>query len=162
MSTDDRFIKRCIELAHDAYQKGDSPFGALVARGDEIIVESTNGITLQNDITAHAEILAIRQTQKIIGHSDLTKYVLYSSCEPCPMCSFMIREAKFRKVVFSLRSPSMGGLSKWKILTDPELEHFPPFFSRVPEIIAGLYEAEMITYYNSIGWQKFYKMAVIY
>ena len=157
MNTDDRLIKRSIALAQEAFQHGDSPFGALVARGDDIIVESTNDIKLQNDITAHAEILAIRQTQKIIGHSDLSEFTLYSSSEPCPMCSFMIREAKFRKVVFSLRSPYYGGLSKWNILTDPELEQFPPYFSGVPEIIAGLHEPEMIQYYDSIGWSEFYK-----
>lgn len=162
MNTDSDFIIRCIELARDAYQKGDSPFGALVVKGGKIIVESTNGMKIQNDITAHAEIIAIRKTQKITGHSDLSEYILYSSCEPCPMCSFMIREAKFRKVVFSLRSPYMGGLSKWNILTDPGLEQFPPYFSSVPEIHAGLHESEMIQYYDSIGWSKFHKkMGVI-
>ena len=162
MSTDNRFIKRCIDLAHEAFQKGDSPFGALVARGDKIIVEATNSIVTQNDITAHAEIIAIRQTQKIIEHSDLSKFVLYSSCEPCPMCSFMIREAKFRKVVFSLRSPSMGGLSKWNILQDADLEHFPPYFSKIPKIISGINETEMTMYYDAIGWDKYYKKVVAF
>lgn len=160
MNTDSHFINRCIELAREAFQKGDSPFGALVAQGDQIIVEATNGIIIQNDITAHAEIIAIRQTQKIIGHSDLSEFVLYSSCEPCPMCSFMIREAKFRRVVFSLRSPSMGGLSKWKILQDTALEHFTPYFSQIPEIISGVNETEMIKFYDMIGWNKFYKKDV--
>lgn len=157
MNTDDRLIKRCIELARQAYQEGDSPFGALVADGDDIIVEATNSITINNDITAHAEIIAIRKTQKIVGHSDLSHYVLYSSCEPCPMCAFMIREAKFHKVVFSLRSPSMGGHSKWKILTDAQLQYDTPYFSQIPEIKSGLRESDMIKFYDSIGWDSFYK-----
>lgn len=160
MDTDDRLIKRCIELARQAHQKGDSPFGALVARADDILVEATNSITINNDITAHAEIIAIRKTQKIVGHSDLSKYVLYSSCEPCPMCAFMIREAKFHKVVFSLRSPSMGGHSKWNILTDPQLQHFKPFFAQIPVIKSGLRESDMIQYYDSIGWDNFYKPVI--
>lgn len=157
MTTEERLIQRCAELARQAYLNGDSPFGALVAQGDNIIIETTNAIKIGNDITAHAEILAIRKTQKLIGHSDLSAFELYSSSEPCPMCSFMIREAKFHKVVFSLRSPSMGGFSKWNILNDPSLQHFPPFFSRPPQIISGLLEHDMVAFYDAIGWGKFYK-----
>ena len=73
------------------------------------------------------------------------------------MCSFMIREAKFRKVVFSLPSPNMGGLSKWNILKDKGLEHFAPFFAKPPKVIGGVLEDEMKKLADAIGWSLMYK-----
>ena len=58
------------------------------------------------------------------------------------MCSFMIREYRIKKVVFSVLSPLMGGYSKWKILQDDELAKMPDFFGKPPEVIAGVLEHE--------------------
>jgi tRNA(adenine34) deaminase len=54
----------------------------------------------------------------------------------------MIREYKIKKVVFALPSPFMGGFSKWNILQDDELAEFPPFFSKPPEVVSSVLEAE--------------------
>ena len=151
---DKEYIKRCIIISKESLQRGDHPFGSIITKESKMIAQSLNNS--KKDISSHAEMLVLRKAAKIEG-KDLSSCTLYSNCEPCPMCSFMIREAKFRKIVFSLRSPSMGGLSKWNILTAPQLEQFPPYFSGVPEIIAGLHESEMIQYYDSIGWNEFHK-----
>ena len=68
--------------------------------------------------------------------------ILTKTHEPCPMCSFMIREHKIKKVVFALPSPFMGGHSKWNILADTELSHFSPFFASPPKVIGPILEKE--------------------
>lgn len=133
-------MQRCIELAQQSLEKGDAPFGSLVARGDELIAEGINDSVRR--VSEHAEIIALNAAHQSLGRSDLSDCTLYTSCEPCPMCSFMIREYKIGRVVFALHSPFMGGYTKWKILQDQGLEKFPPFFRTVPEIVPGFMEEE--------------------
>jgi tRNA(adenine34) deaminase len=151
MSTDELMVRRCIALAEKAVGKGDSPFGALIAKGRTIIVESENRMRQDHDITQHAEILVIRKAQKLLHTSDLSAYTLYSNCEPCPMCSFMAREAKFRKIVFAMPSRYMGGYTRWNILQDKKLAEFPPYFALPPKVISGLLEDEARKTFKRVG-----------
>jgi tRNA(adenine34) deaminase len=140
MNQDERFIRRCIELSKEALKKDGAPFGALVVKDGEIIAQAVNNS--KNKISDHAEIVALDKAHKKFGNSDLTGCVLYSNCEPCPMCSFMAREYKVSKVVFALPSPFMGGYLKWDILRDKEISQFKPFFKEPPEVISGVLEPE--------------------
>lgn len=148
---DKKHIKRCIELSQKALERGDNPFGALIANEDGVLVESENKIK-ENDVTNHAEIMVMRKAQKMLETDDLSDYTIYSNCEPCPMCAFMIRELKFKRVVFAIRSPYMGGYSKWNILEDKDLLKFKPIFTDPPEIIAGLLEEEAAEVFKRAGW----------
>jgi len=156
MTTDEHMIRRCITLAEHAVAKGDSPFGALVARGRTIIAESENRMRLGHDITQHAEILALRKAQKKLHTSNLFGYTLYSNCEPCPMCSFMAREAKFKKIVFALPSRYMGGYTRWHILQDKKIAHFRPFFRTPPIVVSGLLKDEALKIFKTLGWDKMF------
>ncbi len=146
-----KYIKRCIELSLKALERGDNPFGALIADESGVLVESINGIK-ENDVTNHAEIMAMREAQKIKKTDDFSNYTIYSNCEPCPMCAFMMRELKFKRVVFSIKSPHMGGYSKWNILEDLDLLNFEPVFSAPPEIISGILEKEAQAVFKKVGW----------
>ena len=137
---DEFFIKKCIELSEKSVENGGAPFGALIVKDIRILCDSINNA--QNKISDHAEILVLDKAHKIIGTSDLSSCILYSNCEPCPMCSFMIREYKIKKIVFSVHSYFMGGFSKWKILQDKEISKFEKFFGKPPEVIAGVLENE--------------------
>ena len=148
---DKKYIKRCIELSANALERGDNPFGALIANEDGVLAESENRIA-ENDVTNHAEIMVMRKAQKILKTDDLSGYTIYSNCEPCPMCAFMMRELKFSRVVFSIRSPHMGGYNKWNILKDKDLLKFEPVFSDPPEVVSGLMEAEAIEVFEKAGW----------
>jgi tRNA(adenine34) deaminase len=139
-SRDENFIRRCIELSKNSVKNGGAPFGALIVQNGKIIADSVNNA--QNKVSDHAEILVLDKAHKILGTSNLSSCALYSNCEPCPMCSFMIREYKIKKVVFAVPSLFMGGFSKWKILQDKELSEFEKFFGKVPEVISGLLEDE--------------------
>ena len=78
------------------------------------------------------------EAQKILRRKDLADCTLYTTVEPCAMCSFAIRETRIGRVVFAIRSPVMGGLSKWNVLRDLELSQaLPEVFGPVPEVIAG-------------------------
>ncbi len=84
---DERLMRRAIELAQsgvDAAAGG--PFGCVIARGDEIVGEGVNQVTATNDPTAHAEVVAIRDACKNLNSFQLAGCVIYTSCEPCPMC----------------------------------------------------------------------------
>lgn len=131
-------MKRCIALAQQSVDHGDAPFGSLVAKDDQLIAEGLNDSKTR--VSEHAEVIALHNAHKEVGSSNLTGYTLYTSCEPCPMCSFMIREYKITRVVYALHSPYMGGHSKWGILQDDEITQFNPFFSNPPEIVSGYLE----------------------
>lgn len=84
--TKQELMKRAIALAVDNVKNGGGPFGAVIARGGEIVAEGVNRVTAQHDPTAHAEVQAIRKACKELETFDLTGCDIYSSCEPCPMC----------------------------------------------------------------------------
>ncbi len=94
------FMKRAIELSIKNIEKGGGPFGAVIVKEDEIIAESGNSVTIDNDPTAHAEINAIRKAAKKLKNFDLSGCEIYSSCEPCPMCIGAIYWAKIDKLYF--------------------------------------------------------------
>ena len=137
---DEKFMHRCIALSQEAVNSGDAAFGSLIAIDDRLIAEGLNDY--KTKISEHAEIVALNKAHKILGTSDLSACTLYTSCEPCPMCSFMLREFKIKRVVFELPSLYVGGYSKWPILQDTEISELKPIFSNPPEVLAGFMEAE--------------------
>ncbi|MFJ4209875.1 nucleoside deaminase [Paenarthrobacter sp. NPDC089675] len=82
----DEYLERAIGLAVRNVSQGGGPFGAVVVTPDGSVHEGVNRVTRDNDPTAHAEVVAIRRAAADIGHFDLSGSVLYSSCEPCPLC----------------------------------------------------------------------------
>ena len=137
---DEEHIRKCIALSQQALDAGDAPFGSIIVRNGEIVAEAQNDYN--SKITEHAEIIALNRAHEALGTSTLADCTLYTSCEPCPMCSFMIREFKISRVVFGLQSLYMGGYSKWNILQDEELENLPPFFAAPPEVVGPVLEEE--------------------
>lgn len=139
-ATDIAHIQHCIALSEAAVQRGDAPFGSLIARGDEIISEGINNKNFR--ISEHAEIIALNLAAEKTGQRNLEGCTLYTSCEPCPMCSFMIREFHISRVVFAMHSPHMGGFNRWPILQDTRLRELGPIFGAPVEVNGGVLEAE--------------------
>lgn len=136
-------MRRCIRLSATATETGELPFACVICEGDRVIAESTNRVRQDGDVTRHAELVALSQAQKALGRTKLSGCTLYSNVEPCPMCSFPIRETRISRVVFAVSSPKMGGTSRWNILRDPEISNImPEAFGPVPEVIAGFMHAE--------------------
>jgi tRNA(Arg) A34 adenosine deaminase TadA len=99
---DASLLREAIRLAglHSASGRN-GPFGAVVARGGEVVGEGWNRVVELGDPTAHAEVLAIRDAAARSGTHELSDCVLYSSCEPCPMCLAAAYWARIPRVVFS-------------------------------------------------------------
>lgn len=153
---DTAMMERCIHLSAMAAKYGEFPFAAIVCKDGEVVVETTNQVAQNGDVTRHAELVAVSQAQKILGRKDLSDCSLYSNIEPCAMCSFPIRETRIARVIFAISSPMMGGLSKWNVLRDTELSQaMPETFGPVPEVVAGLLlrEAERVWWkWNPLIW----------
>ena len=75
-------------------------FGAVVVKGEEIVGVGINRVTANNDPTAHAEVMAIRDAAARLERFDLSDCVIYTSCEPCPMCLGAIYWARIKKVYY--------------------------------------------------------------
>ncbi|PYP90491.1 MAG: tRNA-specific adenosine deaminase [Candidatus Angelobacter sp. Gp1-AA117] len=96
------FMRRVIELSRESMNTlHGGPFGALVIKGEKIISEGTNSVTLWNDPTAHAEVVAIRRACTALNTFQLTDCDIYTSCEPCPMCLGAIYWARPRVVYYA-------------------------------------------------------------
>jgi guanine deaminase len=98
----EQFLQQAIKLAVDNATTGQGgPFGALIVKDNQVIAASSNQVTRLLDPTAHAEIMAIRLACQQLGDFQLQDCILYSSCEPCPMCLGAIYWARLAKVYFS-------------------------------------------------------------
>ncbi len=80
------FMREAIKLSAESIENGGGPFGAVITQGNQIIARGNNRVTKLNDPTAHAEVVAIRNACKELGSFQLEDCVIYTSCEPCPMC----------------------------------------------------------------------------
>lgn len=96
------YIREAIDMAAENVRSGQGgPFAALVVLDGRIIGRGVNQVTTINDPTAHAEIMAIRDACRHLGHFRLDEAVIYSSCEPCPMCLSAIYWARVRHIYFA-------------------------------------------------------------
>jgi guanine deaminase len=95
------FIRQVIEMATENVRRGGGPFAALVVREGIVIAAGVNQVTRANDPTAHAEIVAIREACRVLGHFQLTGCEVYASCEPCPMCLGALYWARPERVSFA-------------------------------------------------------------
>ncbi|MEK7256351.1 MAG: nucleoside deaminase, partial [Bacteroidota bacterium] len=97
-----KFMQQAIRLAFEGMRNGEGgPFGAVVVRNGEIIGKGNNQVAASNDPTAHAEIVAIRDACRRLGHFQLDDCILYTSCEPCPMCLGAIYWARPKQIFFA-------------------------------------------------------------
>ena len=94
------FMKKAIDLSIQNIKDSGGPFGCVIVRDNNIIAEGVNRVTFNNDPTAHAEIVAIRNACNKLNTFNLEGCELYSSCEPCPMCLSAIYWSHIDKVYF--------------------------------------------------------------
>lgn len=100
MNNDEKFMRLALEKAREGIEKGQSPFGACIVKDGKVIACEHNVVVANTDITAHAEIHAIRKACKELGTIDLSGCVIYSTCEPCPMCFAACHWARISKIIY--------------------------------------------------------------
>ena len=96
----EELMREAIRLASANVENGGGPFGAVIARGGEIIATGVNRVTANCDPTAHAEVSAIRAAAQKLGTFNLSGCDIYSSCEPCPMCLGAIYWARLDRLFY--------------------------------------------------------------
>ncbi|HJP74729.1 MAG TPA: nucleoside deaminase [Pseudonocardiaceae bacterium] len=101
MSTDQDWLRMAVDLATKNASNGGGPFGAVIVRDGQLLATGVNRVTTDNDPSAHAEIVAIRAAGRKLDNFKLAGCVLYSSCEPCPMCMATAMWARLDAVHFA-------------------------------------------------------------
>lgn len=100
--TKEDFMREAIKLSISNVDTGNGgPFGVVIVKGGKIIARGANSVLINNDPTAHAEVVAIREACKVLGSFQLEGCEMYTSCEPCPMCLGAIYWARPQKVYYA-------------------------------------------------------------
>jgi tRNA(Arg) A34 adenosine deaminase TadA len=97
---DAKFMDLAASLSSENIDNGGGPFGAVIVKDGEIIATGVNSVTRNNDPTAHAEVSAVRAACQKLGSFQLQGCIVYSSCEPCPMCLSALYWAGVKKIYF--------------------------------------------------------------
>ena len=101
MSEKNLFMMRAIELSIESAKSKGGPFGCVIVKNNKIIAEGSNKVTMNNDPTAHGEIVAIRAACQKLNTFNLSECDLYSSCEPCPMCLSAIYWSRIENIFYA-------------------------------------------------------------
>lgn len=94
------YMEQASQLSYDNIARGGGPFGAVIVKDNEVVSTGANSVTLLNDPTAHAEVLAIRAACARLKDFRLDGCIVYSSCEPCPMCLSALYWAGVKKIFY--------------------------------------------------------------
>ncbi len=105
---DTRLLLRAVEVAQRARDDGNHPFGAVLARSGEVLLEAGNTVTTERDVTGHAELNLVRLASREYPEDVLADCTLYSSTEPCAMCAGAIYWSGIGRVVYALSEAELG------------------------------------------------------
>jgi tRNA(adenine34) deaminase len=106
--TDDYFMKKALQEAQTAFEKGEIPVGAIVVIDNRVIARSHNLTEMLNDVTAHAEMQAITASANFLGGKYLKNCTLYVTLEPCQMCAGALYWSQISKIVIGASDPQRG------------------------------------------------------
>jgi tRNA(adenine34) deaminase len=109
--TDEYFMRKALQEAEIAFDKGEIPVGAIIVIDNKVIARSHNLTELLNDVTAHAEMQSITAAANFIGGKYLKGCTLYVTLEPCQMCAGALYWSQISKVVFGARDEQRGFLT---------------------------------------------------
>lgn len=139
---DDFFMKLAVDLSKKAVDNGNEPFGAVLVKDDKVVFTNENQIYTRHDPTFHAEMGLIRRFVEETGISDLHDYTLYSSCEPCFMCSGAMVWINLGRLVYGAGNDDLekilgnGGISTTKAVFENSF--------RSPKVKGGVLREESL------------------
>lgn len=119
---DEYFMKLAMQEAQKASALGEVPIGAVIASGDQLLARCHNSTEMLQDVTAHAEILAITAASQYLGSKYLIDCTLYVSLEPCVMCAGALRWSQMGRVVFATPDDKAGFMRYGKELLHPRTQ----------------------------------------
>lgn len=123
-TTDERFMRRAIELAKIAESYDEIPVGAVVVYQGEIIGEGFNQSISLHDPSAHAEMIAIKEAGKKLANYRMLDCTLYVTLEPCPMCAGLLVHSRIKRLVFASKDLKTGAAgSAFNLVANEQLNH---------------------------------------
>ncbi|WP_455875062.1 nucleoside deaminase [Rhizobium yanglingense] len=129
-------MEMALDEARAAGERGEVPVGAVVVRDGAVIARAGNRTRELNDVTAHAEVAAIRMACEVLGQERLVGADLYVSLEPCTMCAAAISFARIRRLYYGAEDPKGGAVDNGvRFYAQPTCHH-------APEVYSGLNETE--------------------
>jgi tRNA(adenine34) deaminase len=135
MADDFEFMQLALSEARASAEAGEVPIGAVMVREGALLARSGNRTIRDNDPTAHAEIIVVRETARILGNYRLAGTTLYVTLEPCAMCAGAIVQARVPRLVYGADDPKGGAFrSCFNILASAQLNHT---VSVTPGLLAG-------------------------
>lgn len=129
------FMKKALDEARLAFEKGEVPIGAVIVKDGEVIVSAHNLRETDHSATAHAELLAIQKACEVLGGWRLSGCELYVTLEPCPMCAGAIINSRIDRVVFGSKDEKAGACGSVMNL-------FAADFNHRPKLTVGVMEEE--------------------
>jgi tRNA(adenine34) deaminase len=134
--SDAHWMRQALAAADDARARGEVPVGACLVAGETVLALAGNRTRTDQDPTAHAEIVALREAARKLGNYRLTDSVVYSTIEPCVMCAGALIQARVKRLVYGARDERAGAVeSRFRVCDTDFLNH------RI-EITAGVLEEE--------------------
>ncbi|MFT4180897.1 MAG: nucleoside deaminase [Rhizobium sp.] len=134
MAKTNHFMELALAEARSAGARGEVPIGAVLVLGDAVIAKAGNRTRELNDVTAHAEIAAIRMACETLGQERLTGADLYVTLEPCTMCAAAISFARIRRLYYGAEDPKGGGVDNGvRFYRQPTCHHAPEVYSGMAE-----------------------------
>ncbi len=130
------FMEMALDEARAAGERGEVPIGAVVVLDGAVVARAGNRTRELNDVTAHAEVVAIRMACEALGQERLVGADLYVSLEPCTMCAAAISFARIRRLYYGAEDPKGGAVDNGvRFYAQPTCHH-------APEVYSGLNETE--------------------
>lgn len=129
--TDEYFMKKAIDLAHQALEEGEIPIGAVIVSNERVIGKGYNQVEKLGDATAHAEMIAITSAADFLNSKYLKNCTLYVTVEPCVMCGGALKWSQISKIVYGTKENNFGFFSS-------EIKGLP----KKVEIISGVLKNE--------------------
>lgn len=141
------FMERAFQEADAAEARGEVPVGAVVVRDGAIIAAAGNRTRELKDVTAHAEVLAIRAAAERIGSERLTGADLYVTLEPCTLCAAAISYARIRRLYYGAEDEKGGGVDHGaRFYSQPTCHHAPDVYSGLSESRA---KAQLVRFFSA-------------
>lgn len=132
------YMAKALEEAEAAARRGEVPVGAVVVLDGTVIASAGNRTRELLDVTAHAEILAIRAAAQVLGQERLTGADLYVTLEPCTLCAAAISFARIRRLYYGAEDPKGGGVDHGaRFYAQPTCHHAPEVYSGIGESAAA-------------------------
>ena len=130
------FMDEALAEARSAGERGEVPIGAVLVVDGAIVGRGGNRTRERNDVTAHAEIEAIRAASALLGRERLTGADLYVTLEPCAMCAAAISFARIRRLYYGAEDPKGGGVDHGgRFYGQPTCHHAPEVYSGIREVV---------------------------